>query len=42
MKIKGLDWREIISDSLPESKKRNEHGMTFLSPPKINQTVTQR
>ena len=34
-KIKGLDLREITS--LPESKKNDEHGMSFQSPLKMKQ-----
>ena len=35
MKIKGLDSREITS--LPESKKSDEHGMSFHSSLKMKQ-----
>ena len=34
-KIKGLDWTEITS--LPESKKSDEHGMSFRSSLKMKQ-----
>ena len=37
--IKDLNSREINITSLPENKKRDEHGTSFQSPPKFTELM---